>query len=58
MSDYDREKWNAKYARGEDAAGEPSRALLAIERLLPRSGRAIDVAGGAGRHAVCSLRAA
>ncbi len=43
--------WNERYARGEHATHEPSRLLVrATENLLP--GRALDVACGAGRHAV------
>lgn len=51
MSAADREKWNARYRDGEPLRA-PSKVLLALEALLPRSGRALDVAGGAGRHAI------
>ena len=52
MPDFDRNKWNAKYAAGEMASREPSAVLLSLEGHLPRSGRAIDVAGGTGRHGI------
>jgi SAM-dependent methyltransferase len=47
----DRDKWNARYREG-DAPRAPSRVVLAVEALLPHRGRALDVAGGAGRHAI------
>lgn len=52
MSAQDRQRWNDKYARGDHSATEPSRLITALDRLLPRSGFALDVAGGAGRHAL------
>jgi SAM-dependent methyltransferase len=51
MSEFDREKWNAKYA-AEPAPREPSHGLVALDRFLPRSGRAIDIACGAARHGI------
>lgn len=43
--------WDERYARGEHAGLEPSRLLVkAVEHLTP--GRALDVASGAGRHAL------
>ena len=47
----DRERWNRKY-RQFDATDLPSPVVLELERYLPRNGRAIDVAGGGGRHAI------
>ena len=50
--DGDRERWNAKW---RERAGElEAPALFVVEHvgLLPASGRALDVAGGAGRHAI------
>jgi len=45
-----RQKWNNKY-RGADVPERPSRVLTRLkEWLVP--GRAIDVAGGAGRNAI------
>jgi SAM-dependent methyltransferase len=51
MSDFDRQKWNAKYA-AEEAPREPSHGLVALDRYHPRSGRALDVACGAARHGI------
>jgi 2-polyprenyl-3-methyl-5-hydroxy-6-metoxy-1,4-benzoquinol methylase len=47
----DREKWNAKYAAGE-TPDQPSAVLLSLAKWLPSTGRALDIAAGAGRHAV------
>ena len=45
------ETWNERYARGRYSAGEPHRLLISlVEKLAP--GRALDLACGAGRHAV------
>jgi tellurite methyltransferase len=50
----DRERWNARH-RDEDVR-DPSPFLLGLDALLPRRGRALDVAGGAGRHALWLAR--
>ncbi|HKS30610.1 MAG TPA: methyltransferase domain-containing protein [Pyrinomonadaceae bacterium] len=43
--------WNERYARGEHATLEPNALLVGVsERLTP--GRALDLACGAGRHAL------
>ena len=52
MSQADRDKWNAKYADAEFAPRQPSAGLVGLDRFLPRKGRAIDVAGGGGRHGI------
>ena len=52
MSDFDRQKWNRKYAEGDPVPREPSAVLLGLDRYLPQIGRALDVAGGSGRHGV------
>jgi SAM-dependent methyltransferase len=52
MSQQDREKWNAKYAEGFPMPREPAAVLVGLDRWLPRRGRALDVAGGAGRHGI------
>lgn len=52
MSDAERDRWNAKYSQGEHTSAEPSRVLTELVDWLPKNGRAIDVAGGAGRHAI------
>ncbi len=51
MSRADRDKWNAKYRAGEDAGVAPHPWIAeVVEPLAP--GDALDVAGGAGRHAL------
>ena len=50
MAQTDRDRWNARYAERADPAS-PSPFLEGLDDLLPRRGRALDVAGGAGRHA-------
>jgi tellurite methyltransferase len=50
----DRERWNERHAR--EPAGEPSRFVTGLEAVLPRRGRAIDVGGGTGRHALWLAR--
>jgi 2-polyprenyl-3-methyl-5-hydroxy-6-metoxy-1,4-benzoquinol methylase len=52
MSEFDREKWDSKYNTLESAPVEPSLSLLRLEPFLPKSGRALDLAGGAGRHSI------
>ena len=47
----DRDKWNARW-RERGAPGEPAAVLTAIADHLPSRGRALDAAGGAGRHAL------
>lgn len=55
MSLDDREKWNARY-REQGAPSAPSSFLTGLDALLPRSGRALDVGGGAGRNALWLAR--
>ena len=52
MSDADRQKWNAKYSDPEFAPRNPSPVLLSLASYLPTAGNALDIAGGAGRHAI------
>lgn len=52
MSDEDRNKWNERYAQPADAPRFPSQHLLDLDALLPRSGKALDIAGGAGRNSL------
>jgi len=60
----DRDKWNQIYADRESAwregrkleLGAPSSFWAEIEDRLPRSGRALDLAGGTGRHALAMAR--
>jgi tellurite methyltransferase len=54
--DGDRERWNAKW---RDRAGElePEAAFLSeYALLLPAAGKALDIAGGAGRNAIWLAR--
>jgi 2-polyprenyl-3-methyl-5-hydroxy-6-metoxy-1,4-benzoquinol methylase len=51
MSDSEKERWDHKY-RGGAGATEPSAYLLSLDALLPKRGRALDLAGGRGRHAI------
>lgn len=55
MSRGDRERWNARY-REEGAPSTPSSFVTGLDSLLPRAGRALDVGGGAGRHALWLAR--
>ncbi|MFT3768254.1 MAG: class I SAM-dependent methyltransferase [Minicystis sp.] len=56
MSEADRIKWDARWSeRGADP-GEPSLLLTAISDLIPARGRALDVGGGSGRHALWLAR--
>ena len=50
MSEADREKWDARYRESAPGA-EPSLWLCSLDALLPRSGKALDVAGGSGKDA-------
>jgi SAM-dependent methyltransferase len=52
----DRERWNALYRERGPGGWEPGPFLLSIEDLLPRRGRALDVAGGSGRNALWLAR--
>jgi len=56
MSAADREKWDAKYAAAEAAPHEPSAVLKGLTNFLPARGKALDVAGGAGRNAIWPAR--
>jgi SAM-dependent methyltransferase len=48
----DREKWDAKYVAADPASFAPSAVLVGLAVYLPDRGRALDVAGGAGRNAI------
>jgi tellurite methyltransferase len=55
VSEADRQRWNARYQ--EQAGGsEPSRFLLSLADRLPRTGRALEVAGGPGHDALWLAR--
>ena len=46
------ERWNERYRTQGPNAREPSAFLTSLEERLPTPGRALDVAGGSGRHAL------
>lgn len=50
MSIADKEKWDAKYRMAAHPTFAPSKVLTAVASFLPKSGAAIDLAGGYGRH--------
>jgi SAM-dependent methyltransferase len=58
MATSDRDKWDARYRarRQQPATREASGWLQAVADDLPRSGTALDVAGGAGRNALWLAR--
>ena len=56
MSQKDREKWNLRYGDRAAAPALPSVHLTHLEGVLPRRGTALDIAGGAGRHAIWLAR--
>ena len=47
----DRDRWNAKFVAGEGQLAEPDPFLIEGCAALP-PGRALDLAGGAGRHSI------
>lgn len=51
MADEDRTKWDARY-EASGSPGAPPSWLDAFDAILPRSGRALDVASGTGRVAL------
>jgi tellurite methyltransferase len=55
MSLAERTKWDARY-RGASPDFTPSAFLTELDGLLPRSGRALDIGGGAGRNALALAR--
>lgn len=54
MNENPREHWNRRYEEGWST--EPSAFLLSLDDVLPRSGRALDVAGGNARNALWLAR--
>ena len=56
MSREERTKWNAIHDSRSGERQEPAAFLVSLEHVLPRSGRAIDIAGGTGRHALWLAR--
>ena len=55
MAESDREKWDARYRAGPVSAGDPA-WLLEFVGDLPESGRALDIAAGAGRVSIWLAR--
>lgn len=51
MSAEDRERWNVRWRERAREVSTPSAWVVSLDTVLPREGRALDVAGGAGRHA-------
>ncbi len=51
MADEDRTKWDARHAASGPAGAAPA-WLDAFDAILPRAGRALDVASGTGRLAL------
>ncbi|MBI2921538.1 MAG: methyltransferase domain-containing protein [Planctomycetes bacterium] len=56
MSSAERRRWDARYGSDDPPPSRPSRLVTVLARLLPRRGRALDLAGGAGRHAIWLAR--
>jgi len=60
MSEADRERWNLRYRERRENAGQgpgaPSAFLCALDGVLPRAGRALEVAGGLGQDALWLAR--
>ena len=53
----ERQDWNRRYSDGSHASFEPDPFLNSayddfIQPLFPKSGSALDIAGGTGRHAI------
>jgi tellurite methyltransferase len=55
VSTTDREKWNERY-RTQQELSAPSPFLDSLDGVLPRAGRALDVAGGSGRNSLWLAR--
>ena len=56
MTSASRDKWNARYQARGATDDEPSHVLRRLTEYLPTTGRALDVAGGAGRNAIWLAR--
>jgi len=56
MSAEDRSRFDARFAAGAHCQHTPSPWLVALADQLPQRGRALDVAGGAGRNAIWLAR--
>ena len=56
MAEGDRERWNATWRERAGELETPAAFLVEHAHLLPAKGKALDIAGGAGRHAVWLAR--
>ncbi len=56
MAAGDRDRWNARHLAGDAGGSGPSPFLASLDAVLPRRGRALDAAGGAGRNALWLAR--
>jgi SAM-dependent methyltransferase len=57
MSEADRERWDTRYARDALVMGPaPKPFVLELERVLPRAGRALEIACGEGQLAAWLAR--
>ena len=56
MSNSDQVRWDARYREEGDRHRAPLPFLVAHEARLPRLGKALDLAGGAGANAVWLAR--
>ncbi len=52
MAESDRRKWDARYRERRGPLSPPCPFLVSLDAILPRQGRALDVAGGDGRNAL------
>ncbi len=55
MSEQDRVKWDERHREASGGDG-PSPFVSSLDELLPRHGKALDVAAGTGRHALWLAR--
>jgi tellurite methyltransferase len=55
MSEADRQRWDARHAE-RGVPGEPSASVVALAEWMPAAGSALDLAGGAGWHALWLAR--
>jgi len=52
VSTADRDKWDARWAEAAGPPRPPDPFVQGLDALLPRTGRALDLAAGRGRYAV------
>ncbi|WP_145275790.1 class I SAM-dependent methyltransferase [Tautonia plasticadhaerens] len=56
MAEADRIRWDARHREQAGREHGPSPFAVSLDGLLPHRGRALDVAGGTGRHALWLAR--